>query len=281
MPARRAATAWRAGVATLVDRLVVPLLRTLVAKPVLARLGGRMRLAVVGGAAFDPAIATAFIGLGLPVLQGYGMTEASPVISVNHSDDNVPESVGPPLPGVDVRLGDGGELLAKGANVMLGYWRNVEATRASLTPDGWLRTGDVAEIRDGHIYIRGRAKDIMVMSNGEKLSPQDAELAILHDPAFEQVMLVGEGKPYPILLAVTKETDEKALQRRVNDLLEGVSALGARAPRDRHAGAVDDRQRPPHAHAEAEASAGARAFQAGDRCRVRRAARARRLSTPV
>ena len=205
---------------TLVDRLVVPLLRTLVAKPVLARLGGRMRLAVVGGAAFDPAIATAFIGLGLPLLQGYGMTEASPVISVNHSDDNVPESVGPPLPGVDVKLGDGGELLAKGANVMLGYWRNVEATRASLTPDGWLRTGDVAEIRDGHIYIRGRAKDIMVMSNGEKLSPQDAELAILHDPAFEQVMLVGEGKPYPILLAVTKETDEKALQRRVNDLLK-------------------------------------------------------------
>jgi long-chain acyl-CoA synthetase len=208
------------GRATLVDRLVVPLLRRLVAKPVLARLGGRMRLAVVGGAAFDPAIATAFIGLGLPVLQGYGMTEASPVISVNHSDDNVPESVGPALPGVDVKLGDGGELMAKGANVMLGYWRNVEATRASLTPDGWLKTGDVAEIRDGHIYIRGRAKDIMVMSNGEKLSPQDAELAILHDPAFEQVMLVGEGKPYPILLAVTKETDEKALQRRVNDLLK-------------------------------------------------------------
>ncbi|HEY7903449.1 MAG TPA: AMP-dependent synthetase/ligase [Casimicrobiaceae bacterium] len=208
------------GRATLLDRLVVPLLRTLVAKPVLARLGGRMRLAVVGGAAFDPAIATAFIGLGLPVLQGYGMTEASPVISVNHSDDNVPESVGPPLPGVDVKLGDGGELMARGANVMLGYWRNVEATRAALMPDGWLRTGDIAEIRDGHIYIRGRAKDIMVMSNGEKLSPQDAELAILHDSAFEQVMLVGEGKPYPILLAVTKETDEKALQRRVNDLLK-------------------------------------------------------------
>jgi long-chain acyl-CoA synthetase len=208
------------GQATLVDRLVVPTLRKLVAAPVLARLGGRMRLAVVGGAAFDATIARAFIGLGLTVLQGYGMTEASPVISVNRSDDNVPDSVGPPLPGIEVKLGDGGELLAKGGNVMQGYWRNDDATRATLTPDGWLRTGDLAEIRDRHIFIRGRAKDIMVMSNGEKLSPQDAELAILHDPAFEQVMLVGEGKPYPILLAVSKETDEKSLMRRANDRLK-------------------------------------------------------------
>jgi long-chain acyl-CoA synthetase len=204
------------GQASALDRLVVPLLRKVVAAPVLARLGGRMRLAVVGGAAFDATIARAFIGLGLTVLQGYGMTEASPVISVNRSDDNVPDSVGPPLPGIEVRLGDGGELLAKGGNVMLGYWRNDEATRATLTADGWLHTGDVAEIRDRHIFIRGRAKDIMVMSNGEKLSPQDAELAILHDPAFEQVMLVGEGKPYPILLAVSKDGDEDALLRRAN-----------------------------------------------------------------
>jgi long-chain acyl-CoA synthetase len=207
------------GRATLVDRLVVPLLRKLVAAPILARLGGRMRLAVVGGAAFDAHIAQAFIGLGLTVLQGYGMTEASPVISVNRSDDNRPDSVGPPLPGVEVKLGDAGELLARGGNVMLGYWHNDAATRTSLTADGWLHTGDIAEIRDRHIYIRGRAKDIMVMSNGEKLSPQDAELTLLHDPAFEQVMLVGEGKPYPILLAVTRETDEKALMRRANDRL--------------------------------------------------------------
>jgi long-chain acyl-CoA synthetase len=213
---------WRvaSGHATLADRLLVPILRAVVARPVLARLGGRMRVAVVGGAAFDAEIARRFIGLGLSVLQGYGMTEASPVISVNHDRDNVPESVGPPLPGVDVKLGDGNELMAKGDNVMLGYWRNAEATRATLTADGWLRTGDIAEIRDGRIYIRGRAKDIMVMSNGEKLPPQDAELAILHDPVFEQVMLVGEGKPYPILLAVSKESDAKALQRRANDLLK-------------------------------------------------------------
>lgn len=209
------------GKATMLDHLLVPLLRSLVARKVLARLGGRMRLTVVGGAALDPEIARTFIGLGLPMLQGYGMTEASPVISVNRDDDNVPESVGPPLPGVEVRLAEGNELLARGANVMLGYWRNPEATRAAID-DGWLRTGDIAEIAGGKIFIRGRAKDILVLSNGEKLPPQDVEFAILHDPVFEQVMLVGEGRPYPVLLAVTRETDAEALEKRANERLAGL-----------------------------------------------------------
>jgi long-chain acyl-CoA synthetase len=203
------------------DRLLLPVLRALVAKPILARLGGRMRLTVVGGAALDPEIAHTFIGLGLPMLQGYGMTEASPVISVNRDDDNDPDSVGQPLPGVEVRIGDGGELLARGGNVMLGYWRNDEATRASIDADRWLHTGDVAEIREGRIYIRGRLKDILVMSNGEKLPPQDVEFALLHDPMFEQVMLVGEGRPFLTLLAVTKEGDEQTLLAHANDRLKG------------------------------------------------------------
>jgi len=208
------------GQGNVVDRMLVPGLRKLVAKPVLAGLGGRLRLAVVGGAALDPSLARTFIGLGLPMLQGYGMTEASPVISVNLDDDNVPESVGPPLPGVEIRLGDGGELLARGKNVMLGYWKNTEATQASLSADGWLHTGDLAEITNGKIYIRGRAKDLLILSNGEKLPPQDAEFAILHDPVFEQVMLVGEGRPFVVLLAVTQEADEKVLIRRANERLK-------------------------------------------------------------
>jgi len=202
------------------DALATPLLRAIVAKPVLARLGGRMRLNVVGGAALDPEIAHTFIGLGLPLLQGYGMTEASPVISVNRVGDNDPESVGPPLPGVEVKLGEAAELLARGGNVMLGYWHNEEATRAAIDKEGWLHTGDVAEIRDTKIYIRGRIKDILVMSNGEKLSPQDVEFAVLHDPVFEQVMLVGEGRPFLTLLAVTRERDEKALVARANERLK-------------------------------------------------------------
>ena len=213
---------WRleSGEASAMDRMLAPALRALVAKPILARLGGRMRLTVVGGAALDPEIAHTFIGLGLPMLQGYGMTEASPVISVNRDEDNDPDSVGPPLPGVEVRIGDGGELLSRGGNTMLGYWRNEEATRVAIDQDGWLHTGDIAEIRSGKIYIRGRLKDILVMSNGEKLPPQDVEFALLHDPVFEQVMLVGEGRPFLTLLAVTKEDDEAALIARANARLK-------------------------------------------------------------
>jgi long-chain acyl-CoA synthetase len=206
--------------AGIVDAMATPVLRTLVAKPILARLGGRLRLTVVGGAALDPEIAHTFIGLGLPMLQGYGMTEASPVISVNRDDDNDPDSVGPPLPGVETKLGEGSELLARGGNVMLGYWRNDEATRAAVDAEGWLHTGDIAEMREGRIYIRGRLKDIVVMSNGEKLPPQDAEFALLHDSIFEQAMLIGEGRPFLTLLAVTQETDEKTLVARANEQLK-------------------------------------------------------------
>jgi long-chain acyl-CoA synthetase len=213
---------WRVerGDARWLDAIATPLLRSLVAKPIFERLGGRMRLAVVGGAALDPVISHTFIGLGLAMLQGYGMTEASPVISVNLLDNNDPDSVGPPLPGVEIKLSASGELLARGDNVMQGYWRNTEATRESIDGDGWLHTGDVAEIRGGRIYIRGRVKDIMVMSNGEKLPPQDVEFALLHDPVFDQLMLVGEGRPFLTLLAVTKETDEQALLRRANEQLK-------------------------------------------------------------
>jgi long-chain acyl-CoA synthetase len=207
------------GMASPVDRVIVNALRPLVAAPILAKMGGQLRLAVVGGAALDPALAQTFIGLGLPLLQGYGLTEASPVISVNRDDDNDPESVGAPLPGLEVKLLAGGELAVRGASVMLGYWRNDDATRAAIDAEGFLHTGDVAELKGGKIYIRGRAKDILVLSNGEKLPPQDVELALLRDPVFEQVMLVGEGRPFPILLAVTKEADEKALVKRANDQL--------------------------------------------------------------
>ena len=216
------ARGWRVarGDASLLDRLLQPALQAMVAKPIRAKLGGRLRLAVVGGAALDPVLARTFIGLGLTVLQGYGMTEASPVVSVNVETDNDPESVGPPLPGVEVKLGDGDELLVRGGNVMQGYWRNPEASRAAIDGDGWLHTGDLAQITRGKIYIHGRMKDILVLSNGEKLPPHDVELAIMRDPVFEQVMLVGEGRPFLVLLAVTDETDEQALVRRANDQLK-------------------------------------------------------------
>jgi long-chain acyl-CoA synthetase len=183
-------------------RLVWPVLQAVVAKRILARLGGRLRVTVSGGGRLDERIARRFLALGLPLLQGYGLTESSPVISCNSADDNLPESVGRPLRGVTVSIGDGGELLARGPGVMLGYWQRPEATAAAIDADGWLHTGDIAEIVDGRIFIRGRIKDILVTSTGEKVPSADLEAAIGRDPLFEQVLVVGEGKPYLSALIV-------------------------------------------------------------------------------
>lgn len=191
-----------------------PLLRRLVADKVLAKLGGRMRAGICGGAALSPEIAQVFIGLGLPVLQGYGLTETSPVVSVNRLQDNVPASVGAPIPGVEVRLGERDALLVRGPNVMLGYWNNPDATRAVIDSQGWLNTGDTARIdQAGRIYITGRLKEIIVLSTGEKISPVDMESAILRDPLFEQVMLIGEGRPYLSVLAVLNSDRWEKLAR--------------------------------------------------------------------
>ena len=183
--------------------LLWPLLHRLVADRVLQRLGGRVRAALSGGAALPAEISRVFIGLGLPVLQGYGMTEASPVVCANRPFDNVPASVGTALPGVEVKIGDHGALLIRGPNVMLGYWKNPAATEQIMLADGWLNSGDTVRIDEhGHVYITGRLKEIIVMSNGEKVPPIDVENAILQDPLFEQVLLLGEGKPYLTALAV-------------------------------------------------------------------------------
>lgn len=183
--------------------LLWPLLRRLVANKVLDKLGGRLRAAISGGAAISPEIARVFLGLGLPMLQGYGLTETSPVISVNPLDNIKPASVGVPLRGIEVKIGQNDELLVKTPGMMLGYWNNHAATVAMIDVDGWLHTGDQARIDEqGHIYITGRIKDILVLSNGEKIPPGDMELAIALDPLIEQVMVVGEGRPYMGALVV-------------------------------------------------------------------------------
>jgi len=183
--------------------LLWPLLDALVASKIRARLGGRLRAALSGGAALAPDVSRVFIGLGLTILQGYGLTESSPIISANSPEDNLPASVGTPLPGVEVRIGEHGALHARGPNIMLGYWNNPEATKPMFTPDGWLNTGDTARIDEkGHVFITGRLKEIIVLSNGEKVPPVDVEAAIVRDRLFEQVMLIGEGKPYLSVIAV-------------------------------------------------------------------------------
>jgi long-chain acyl-CoA synthetase len=177
--------------------LLWPLLDRLVAKQIMAALGGRVRLAISGGAPLNPDIAGFFIALGLHLLQGYGLTETSPVVSVNGEQDNLPESVGRPLPGVEAAIGADSELLVRGPIVMSGYWRNPDASAAVIDQQGWLHTGDQARIADsGHIIITGRLKEIIVLANGEKVAPAEIEMAISADRLFEQTMVVGEGRPY-------------------------------------------------------------------------------------
>ncbi|MCW8874471.1 MAG: long-chain fatty acid--CoA ligase [Gammaproteobacteria bacterium] len=197
--------------------LLWPLLHRLVAIKVLARLGGRLRYAVCGGAPLPPPIARFFIGLGLPVFHGYGMTESSPVISVNRPDDNIPASIGTPLPGVEVRIGEQDELLTRSPAVMLGYWNNPEATSAAIDTEGWLHSGDKARMDEaGHLYITGRIKEIIVLGNGEKVPPADMEMAIALDPLFDQVIVLGEGRSCLAALLVLNPEEWSALAEELD-----------------------------------------------------------------
>lgn len=196
-----------------IQLLIWPLLKRLVGVKLMQRLGGNLRLAISGGARLAPPIAETFIGLGLPVLQGYGLTETSPIIAVNTLEDNLPLSVGRPLPGVEVMIGDNKELLARGPNVMLGYWQMQDSI---VDEAGWLHTGDQARIdAEGRIFITGRIKEIIVLSSGEKVPPEDLQLAITTEPIFEQVLVIGENRPYLSAIVVLNPGQWALLAKRL------------------------------------------------------------------
>lgn len=196
----------------------------LVGSKVRERLGGRLRFAISGGAALSPDVAKMFIGLGVEVLNGYGLTETSPVISCNIPTSNDPFSVGVVLNNLEARISSQDELQVKGPNIMLGYWNNHAATAEMIDHDGWLSTGDLARIDNDHIYITGRIKDILVLSNGEKVPPGDMELAIANDSLFEQVMVVGEGQSFlGALIVVNAEEWPAYAQQHGLDPLDAAS----------------------------------------------------------
>ncbi|MDH3349626.1 MAG: AMP-binding protein, partial [Desulfobulbaceae bacterium] len=177
-------------------RPIDSILQGKIADKVLDSFGGRLRLTVCGGAPLGVKVSEFFLALNIKLVQGYGLTEAGPVVSANSIENNVPESVGPPLQGVKVKIGPNNELLIKSPGLMLGYWQNEAGTKDTYDQEGWLKTGDMADIRDGRIHLLGRLKDILVTSTGEKISPTDLETAILQDPLFLQAIVVGEGKPF-------------------------------------------------------------------------------------
>ena len=189
----------------------------LLGRSVRAALGGRMRLAVSGGAPLSPEIARTFISLGLPLVQGYGLTEAGPVVSTNRADDNEPESVGTPLPGVETRRATSGELQVRGPGVMHGYWEDPAATASVLSDSGWLSTGDkISRLQSDRIYVIGRLKEMIVMSNGEKAAPSQLEQTLLADPLVEQVIVIGEARPFLSALVVANPEVLASFREEVN-----------------------------------------------------------------
>jgi long-chain acyl-CoA synthetase len=186
----------------LAARLLGPILKQYVSVPVLAAFGGRLRVAISGGAPLDQDVAQLLTGLGLPLVEGYGLTEAAPVVAANGLDDNMPGSVGRPLEGVEVRLSPEGELLVRSPSMMTGYWKDADATARALDSMGWLSTGDVAEIKDGRIFIRARVRDMIVLSVGEKVNPNVVEAELTRDHLFQQVVVVGDRRPFLVAVIV-------------------------------------------------------------------------------
>ncbi len=194
------------------DPIVWPILERLVSKTLLNQFGGQLRIAISGGAALNSKVAKAFCGLGLTIIQGYGMTESSPIIAGNSLSYNHPSTVGKPLPQTQVRLGEDNEIQVSSPSVMKGYWNRPQATREAFTEDGWLKTGDVGEFdSEGFLRIVGRIKEIIVTSTGEKVPPADLELAIEIDPLFEQAYVIGENRPFISTIVVLNKEEWRKL----------------------------------------------------------------------
>ena len=221
---------------SLPERLLDAVLDRLVRDKVRARFGGRLQALVSGGARLDPDLSGFFIGLGLPLIQGYGQTEAGPVIAVNPPWDNVRQTVGYPLPGVEVRLAADGELLVRGPLVMDGYWQNPDATAAAIRPaEGeapdappWLHTGDVARIEDERIVITDRKRDFIKTLGGDMVSPAKLEALLMAEPEIAQAVVAGEGQPGLVALVVPADQHEAkvaAAISRVNARLSSIERI--------------------------------------------------------
>jgi long-chain acyl-CoA synthetase len=165
-------------------------------------LGGRIRSCCSGGAALPPGTIEFFAAQNVSLLQGYGLTESSPVITMSTHEHNRPGAAGRAIPGIELRIADDGEVLTRGGHVMLGYYKNPPAT-AEVIRDGWLHTGDLGTIEtDGYLRLIGRKKEMIVLSTGKKVAPSAVESRLANDPLAAQVMVVGEGRSHLAALVV-------------------------------------------------------------------------------
>jgi long-chain acyl-CoA synthetase len=215
------------------ERIADLALDRLVRRQVRARFGGRLVAMVSGGARLDPDLSGFFMALGLPVLQGYGQTEAGPVVSVNTPWENDRRTVGKPLPGVTIRIAEDGEILIRGGLTMDGYWNNQAATDQSLRPSDpggeiWLHTGDVGQLVNGALQITDRKRDFIKTLGGDMVSPARIESLLMAEPEIAQAVVAGEGRPALAALLVPAEGKEAALGevvKRVNGKLSGIERI--------------------------------------------------------
>src|SRR5918997_1967984 len=196
-------------------------------RKVAKRFGGRIKAMVSGGAPLNPEVGLFFHSLGLTLLQGYGQTEAGPVISCNRPKAGVRmETVGPPLINTEVRIAEDGEIMVRGENVMHGYWRNPEES-ARVLQDGWLATGDVGHLDDrGRIVITDRKKDLIVNDKGDNVSPQRVEGMLTLQPEIAQAMVYGDRRPYLVALLVPDPelAQQPDMEQRLRAALDRVNA---------------------------------------------------------
>jgi long-chain acyl-CoA synthetase len=217
----------------LFDRAQDALLERLVREKVRQRFGGRIKALVSGGARLDPGLSGFFLALGLPVLQGYGQTEAGPVVSVNPPWDNQRHTVGPPIEGAEVAIAEDGEVLVRGELVMDGYWNDPEATAQALKPgpggETWLHTGDVGAIEGRHLVITDRKRDFLKTLGGDMVSPAKIEALLMAEPEIAQAVAAGEGEPAISALIVAAEGFDRAAVEaavaRVNAVLSPVERV--------------------------------------------------------